>query len=279
MATWPCIVWVKAQLSAASYVYPAGRLICPVPFMLPSFTTEHTTDTSCIPCTLFVILLAAQGDSSVFVQHYGTVACELITPRCCICCKCHCMALGRGMPGLWGCPAVHVWFACACVVCLHPHMRELHDASWLVISCWPRAPGPECRSAKWTMPMYIICMGSNCSAHGCVHADMAPEVIARHELAPAADVYSFGVLLWSMFTGKRPWEGLTHARIVHELVLQHGQLQFPEGERGGAKEGGVSSTAGGAGPGMSGGAAAQVAESFKVRGILLYSMTISTSST
>jgi hypothetical protein len=36
----------------------------------------------------------------------------------------------------------------------------------------------------------------------------------------AADAYSFGVLLWQMLTGARPWSGLRHDQVVAAVVAK-----------------------------------------------------------
>lgn len=43
----------------------------------------------------------------------------------------------------------------------------------------------------------------------------------------AVDVYSFGVLLWQMYTSSRPWSGLTHSQILMLVAQQGAKLQFP----------------------------------------------------
>ncbi len=37
-------------------------------------------------------------------------------------------------------------------------------------------------------------------------------------LTKAADVYSFGVVVWEMFSGQRPYSGLTHGQILHAIT-------------------------------------------------------------
>jgi serine/threonine protein kinase len=46
------------------------------------------------------------------------------------------------------------------------------------------------------------------------YAWTAPEVIMGNEtMGLSADVYSFGVILWELFTGQVPWEGLQMAQV------------------------------------------------------------------
>ena len=58
---------------------------------------------------------------------------------------------------------------------------------------------------------------------------MPPELMLNGCMTKAADVYSFGVLLWELYTGQRPWAGLRHAKIVVKVTLEGRQLDFPFG--------------------------------------------------
>lgn len=53
--------------------------------------------------------------------------------------------------------------------------------------------------------------------HGTI-THMAPEVIVESTHSKAADVYSFGVVLWEMLTGKRAYQGMHYAQIVHSIT-------------------------------------------------------------
>ncbi|GFR53121.1 hypothetical protein Agub_g15837 [Astrephomene gubernaculifera] len=47
---------------------------------------------------------------------------------------------------------------------------------------------------------------------------MCPELLIDGLLSKAADVYSFGVVVWEMFSGQRPFSGLTHGQILHAIT-------------------------------------------------------------
>ena len=45
--------------------------------------------------------------------------------------------------------------------------------------------------------------------------------------AQAADVYAFGILLWEMCTGQKPWVGLKEQEIITKVVQNEKQPLFP----------------------------------------------------
>ena len=47
---------------------------------------------------------------------------------------------------------------------------------------------------------------------------MPPEVLAEGKVTKSADVYAFGVILWEMFTGERPFAGMRQAQIVQAVM-------------------------------------------------------------
>ncbi|KAG2454256.1 hypothetical protein HYH02_001289 [Chlamydomonas schloesseri] len=47
---------------------------------------------------------------------------------------------------------------------------------------------------------------------------MAQELLVDGLLSKAADVYSFGVVVWEMYTGQRPFGGLSHGQILHAIT-------------------------------------------------------------
>ncbi|DBB02594.1 hypothetical protein WJX82_002554 [Trebouxia sp. C0006] len=56
---------------------------------------------------------------------------------------------------------------------------------------------------------------------------MPPELLTTGKLSKSVDVYAFGVLLWEMYTGQRPWSGLNPMQIIFHLTLRKKKLQFP----------------------------------------------------
>ncbi|KAL3143838.1 hypothetical protein ABBQ32_003662 [Trebouxia sp. C0010 RCD-2024] len=56
---------------------------------------------------------------------------------------------------------------------------------------------------------------------------MPPELLTTGKLSKSADVYAFGVLLWEMWTGQRPWSGLGQMQVIFHLTQRKKRLQFP----------------------------------------------------
>ncbi|KAG2498429.1 hypothetical protein HYH03_003687 [Edaphochlamys debaryana] len=56
---------------------------------------------------------------------------------------------------------------------------------------------------------------------------MAPELWAKGHVSQPADVYAFGITLWELATGERPYRGLNAARILHRVMLSGGRPALP----------------------------------------------------
>ena len=54
---------------------------------------------------------------------------------------------------------------------------------------------------------------------------MPPELLTEGKLSKAVDVYAFGVVLWEMCTGKRPWGGLMQMAVSLLPPMRHAVLR------------------------------------------------------
>lgn len=48
---------------------------------------------------------------------------------------------------------------------------------------------------------------------------MPPELLTTGRLSKSVDVYAFGVLLWEMCTGKRPWAGMMQMQVCLDCAM------------------------------------------------------------
>jgi len=66
------------------------------------------------------------------------------------------------------------------------------------------------------LPVYVCVCVSECEGPSWhAHAGKLSKSVA------------FGVLLWEMYTGQRPWSGLNPMQIIFHLTLRKKKLQFP----------------------------------------------------
>lgn len=47
-----------------------------------------------------------------------------------------------------------------------------------------------------------------------------PELLVAGKLTPAADLYSFGIILWEAVSRTPPFAGLHHGEVIHKVVTQ-----------------------------------------------------------
>ncbi|KAG2498423.1 hypothetical protein HYH03_003681 [Edaphochlamys debaryana] len=57
---------------------------------------------------------------------------------------------------------------------------------------------------------------------------LAPEVWAEGHVSQQSDVYAFGITLWELVTGDRPWRGLSAGRILNAVMLRAARPPIPE---------------------------------------------------
>jgi len=57
---------------------------------------------------------------------------------------------------------------------------------------------------------------------------MAPEVLRNEPADEKCDVYSYGVILWELFTLQQPWGKMNPMQVVGAVGFQHRRLDIPE---------------------------------------------------
>lgn len=55
---------------------------------------------------------------------------------------------------------------------------------------------------------------------------MPPELLSEGLLSTSVDIYSFGVIMWELWSSKRAWAGLRHAQVI-AAKKTHSRLQCP----------------------------------------------------
>ena len=59
------------------------------------------------------------------------------------------------------------------------------------------------------------------------YLSQAPEILMEGKQGKPADVYSFGVTLWELFTGLKPFSKISRAILGHKVVFDHIRPAFP----------------------------------------------------
>ncbi|KAF8085150.1 hypothetical protein N665_0678s0009 [Sinapis alba] len=57
---------------------------------------------------------------------------------------------------------------------------------------------------------------------------MAPEVLRNESADEKSDIYSFGVVLWELATGKIPWETLNSMQVIGAVAFMNQRLEIPK---------------------------------------------------
>lgn len=60
------------------------------------------------------------------------------------------------------------------------------------------------------------------------YAWMAPEVIKSSTCSKASDVWSYGVCLWELLTGKTPYKGLDALTVAYGVAMNKLKLPIPK---------------------------------------------------
>ncbi|XP_055802824.1 uncharacterized protein LOC129872014 isoform X3 [Solanum dulcamara] len=61
---------------------------------------------------------------------------------------------------------------------------------------------------------------------------MAPELIRNEPFTEKCDIFSLGVIMWELYTLKRPWEGVPAIQVVYAVANDGKRLEIPEGPLG-----------------------------------------------
>lgn len=56
---------------------------------------------------------------------------------------------------------------------------------------------------------------------------MPPEVLIEGLMAKSGDVYSFGVMLFELYTGNRAWAGSSQAQVIFAITCRKEKLTLP----------------------------------------------------
>jgi serine/threonine protein kinase len=65
-------------------------------------------------------------------------------------------------------------------------------------------------------------------SHGGTPEWMAPEMLRNEQSDEKCDVYSYGVVLYEIITGREPWQGMNPMQVVGAVGFQDQRLQLPE---------------------------------------------------
>ena len=59
-------------------------------------------------------------------------------------------------------------------------------------------------------------------------ASMAPELMRDNHVRVQTDVYAFGILLWTIFTGEQPFADLKEVAILNAVIVNRRRPKFPD---------------------------------------------------
>lgn len=70
-------------------------------------------------------------------------------------------------------------------------------------------------------------MATTILAHRHVLLMVPQELLLDGHMSKAVDVYSWGVIVWEMYSGCRPFAGMSHSQVLHAIGMGR-QLQLPQ---------------------------------------------------
>ncbi|KAG2494221.1 hypothetical protein HYH03_007577 [Edaphochlamys debaryana] len=113
---------------------------------------------------------------------------------------------------------------------LHPTImhRDLKPANCLLNDPW--GPNPVVKISDFGLARLRETMLVTCEPEAGTAAYLAPEcfdVASSGCLTHRADMWSFGVLLWEMLAGVRPWQGMAPVPIAIQVTMWERRLPMP----------------------------------------------------
>lgn len=54
-----------------------------------------------------------------------------------------------------------------------------------------------------------------------------PELLHEGKVSKSADVYAFGIIMWELWTGQRPYSGCTSVQVIAQRLMGRSGLTFP----------------------------------------------------
>ncbi|KAG2485601.1 hypothetical protein HYH03_015664 [Edaphochlamys debaryana] len=115
---------------------------------------------------------------------------------------------------------------------LHPTIvhRDLKPANVLINN--PDSPFPEVKLADFGLSRIWDTVQSTKTPEAGTPPYLAPECFETRNwtLTPKVDIYSWGVCVWEMLTGERPWRDLNPVAIATQVALMERQLPIPWGD-------------------------------------------------
>lgn len=104
--------------------------------------------------------------------------------------------------------------------------RDLTAGNVLLVDEPSDPRGFTAKVGDFGMSRFQEAIAVNTTTYGTV-THMPPELLMEGKLTKAADVWAFGILLWSMYTGDIPWKSLTRAQVMLEIAVSKRMLQLP----------------------------------------------------
>jgi len=142
---------------------------------------------------------------------------------------------GLNYPAILDC-AIDVARAMLHLHCNNVLHMDLKARNVMLASSGTEGRGVSCKIADFGLAVRMENMETHMSEmfQG-TFTHMAPEVLLEGRVSKAADVYAFGITLWELFTGGKPYQGIPRALLGHRVAKEGHRpslpLVMPEGYR------------------------------------------------